>query len=165
MPFAKKATDGGFIYTPVFGGESKFGDIDRLDEGDSLLRSYGSMTYAGFKSMLYAGVTKDDPRIKAAVKWIQNNWTLEYNPGSGGSADGQYYYLHTFAKAMHAWGEDSVTDSKGVKHDWRAELIDFLAKNQKADGSWINAKSERWLEGNPVLASAYAVLALQEARK
>ncbi len=79
--FAQKATDGGFIYTPVNGGESKFGDIDRLDEGDSqLLRSYGSMTYSGFKSMLYAGLGKNDPRIKAAIKWIESNWTLEYNP-------------------------------------------------------------------------------------
>ena len=33
------------------------------------------------------------------------------------------------------------------------------------DGSFVNTKSERWLEGNPVLATSYAVLALQEARK
>ena len=31
------------------------------------LRSEGGMTYAGLKSFLYAGVSKDDPRVKAAV--------------------------------------------------------------------------------------------------
>jgi squalene-hopene/tetraprenyl-beta-curcumene cyclase len=164
LAFAKGATDGGFIYTPAGGGDSKFGTIGRM-EGGSTLRSYGSMTYSGFKSMLYAGLTEDDPRVKAAIKWISSNWTLEYNPGSGGSADGQYYYLHVFARAMGAWKHDEVTDSKGVKHDWRKELGDFLQGQQKADGSFVNAKSERWLEGNPVLATAYAVLALEEARK
>ncbi len=162
QPFAKGATDGGFIYTPAEGGESKFGDIDKL-EGGSQLRSYGSMTYAGFKSMLYAGLTQDDPRVKAAVKWIKNNWTLEYNPGSS-SFDGQYYFLHTFARAMHAWGQDTVVDAKGVKHDWRAELNANLAHSQHDDGSWINPKSPRWFEGNPILVTAYAVLSLQEAR-
>jgi squalene-hopene/tetraprenyl-beta-curcumene cyclase len=163
LPFAKGATDGGFIYTPVNGGESKFGDIDKL-EGGSQLRSYGSMTYAGFKSMLYAGLTKDDPRVKAAVKWITNNWTLEYNPGSA-SSDGQYYFYHAFAKAMTAWGQETVTDVKGVKHDWRQELLYALKSNQSPDGSWVNPKSPRWFEGNPVLVTSYVVLTLQEVRK
>lgn len=163
LPFAKKATDGGFIYSTNAGGESKFPDIT-TPEGDILKRSYGSMTYAGLKSMLYAGVTKDDIRVKSAVKWIQNNWTLEFNPGSN-SAEGQFYFYHTFAKSLNAWGEASITDSKGVKHDWRAELLNALSTTQKEDGSWVNTKAERWMEGNPVLATAYAVLALQEARK
>lgn len=162
--YAKGATDGGFVYSPANGGESKFGDVDKL-EGGSQLRSYGSMTYSGFKSLLYAGLTEEDPRVKAAIKWISSNWTLEYNPGSGASADGQYYYLHAFAKALKAYNHDEITDSKGVKHNWRAELTDFLKAAQKPDGSFVNAKSERWLEGNPVLATSYAVLALQEARK
>lgn len=164
LPFSKGANDGGFIYTPAGGGDSKFGDIDKL-EGGSTLRSYGSMTYSGFKSLLYAGLTEDDPRVKAAVKWIAGNWTLEYNPGSGASADGQYYFLHAFARAMQAYKHEEITDAKGVKHNWRNELNDFLKAQQKADGSFVNAKSERWLEGNPVLATSYAVLALQEARK
>jgi squalene-hopene/tetraprenyl-beta-curcumene cyclase len=164
LPFAKGATDGGFIYSPAGGGESKFGTINKL-EGGSTLRSYGSMTYSGFMSLLYAGLTESDPRVQAAVKWIGNNWTLEYNPGSGGSGDGQYYYLHAYSRALQAYNHDVLTDSKGVKHDWRKELNGFLQTQQKPDGSFVNAKSERWLEGNPVLATAYAVLALQEARK
>ena len=161
--FAKSATDGGFIYTPAAGGESKFGDIDKL-EGDSQLRSYGSMTYAGFKSLLYAGLTDKDPRVSAAVKWIQNNWTLEFNPGSS-SFDGQYYFYHAFARAMHAYGKDTIIDAKNVKHDWRKELNDALAASQAADGSWVNPKSPRWFEGNPILVTAYGILCLEEARK
>jgi squalene-hopene/tetraprenyl-beta-curcumene cyclase len=164
QPFAKGSTNGGFIYTPVEGGDSKFGDIDRI-EGGSELRSYGTMTYSGFKSLLYAGLGEDDPRVKAAIQWISANWTLDYNAGSGGSLDGKFYYLHAFSRAMKAYGHDEITDGKGVKHNWRNELNDTLKGLQKSDGSFVNETSPRWLEGNPVLATAYAVLALQEARK
>ena len=57
--------DGGFIYTPANGGSSNAGEYTGPD-GKRLLRSYGLMTYAGLKSMIYAGLTKDDPRVKAA---------------------------------------------------------------------------------------------------
>ena len=35
---------------------------------DGGLPGYGSMTYAGIKSMIYCGVAKDDPRIKKALR-------------------------------------------------------------------------------------------------
>lgn len=53
--------DGGFVYFPADGGGSPAGEYTGPD-GRKLLRSYGSMTYAGLKSMMYAGLTKDDPR-------------------------------------------------------------------------------------------------------
>jgi squalene-hopene/tetraprenyl-beta-curcumene cyclase len=162
LPFAKGSTDGGFIYSPAEGGMTRISDTDR--PGETGIRSYGSMTYSGLKSLLYAGLTQDDPRVKAATKWIQSNWTLEYNPGTS-NAEGQFYFYHAFAKALKAYKHDEITDTKGVKHNWRNELIDALKASQKPDGSWVNAKAERWMEGNPVLATTYAVLALQEARK
>ncbi len=163
LPFAKGATDGGFIYTPAEGGVTRISDSDR-PAGETGLRSYGSMTYSGFKSLLYAGLTEDDARVKAATKWISNNWTLDYNPGTTNS-EGLYYFYLAFGKALRAWKHDEITDSKGVKHNWRAELVDKLKTVQKEDGSWVNAKAERWMESNPVMATTYSVLALQEARK
>ena len=64
------------------------------------------MTYAGFKSLLYAGLTGDDPRVAAAIGWIQRHWTLEENPGLGGQ--GLYYYLHAMARALRASGLDEI---------------------------------------------------------
>ena len=61
------------------------------------------MTYAGLKSMIYAGVGPDDPRVKAAVKWLASSTTaLDENPGMGTA--GLYYYYQTFAKALAAMG-------------------------------------------------------------
>ena len=161
--------DGGFIYGPgnTRQGESMAGEYTAPD-GRRMLRSYGSMTYAGLKSMIYAGLTKDDPRVKAAWDWVTRNWTLDENPGmklSGPDAarSGIYYYYHTLAKALNAYDQPVITDAKGAKHDWRVELIDKLATLQKQDGSFVGEK--RWMEDNPVLVTAYMVLALEEVEK
>ena len=151
-PFAAKVNDGGFYYTVAGGGQSMAG---QTPEGG--LRSYGSMTYAGFKSMIYAGVQRDDPRVKAAYEWIQKHYTLDENPGMGPA--GMYYYYHTFAKALAAIGDEQIVDAQGKSHDWRAELAEKYIASQNADGSWVN-KTPRWLEGDPNLVTAYSLLSL-----
>jgi squalene-hopene/tetraprenyl-beta-curcumene cyclase len=152
-PQAAKINDGGFYYNPNGPGVSPAG---KSDEGG--LRSYGSMTYAGFKSMLYAGLKPDDPRVTAAIEWIGKNYTVEENPGMG--AGGLYYYYYLFAKAMDAYGVDEFKDAAQKPHAWRAELAAQLIKLQQANGSWVNDKSSRWMEGDPNLVTAYALVAL-----
>lgn len=156
-PFAAKNPDGGFYYTPAAGGSSQAG---QTPQGG--LRSYASMTYAGLKSMLYAGVDQNDPRVKAAVSWIRKHYDLDSNPGMGPA--GLYYYYHVFAKALDALGQDTFEDENGVAHNWRAELIRELASRQQTNGSWINEQSDRWLEGDANLVTAYALLALHYCR-
>jgi squalene-hopene/tetraprenyl-beta-curcumene cyclase len=50
---------GGFIYFP---GDSKSGQV-KLADGRVALRSYGSMSYAGLLSYIYAQMNKEDPRV------------------------------------------------------------------------------------------------------
>jgi squalene-hopene/tetraprenyl-beta-curcumene cyclase len=152
LPFATKNPDGGFYYTAAGGGVSQAGNLP-----DGGLRSYGSMTYAGLKSMIYAGVGPDDPRIKAAVKWLQSHYDVTSNPGMGSS--GLYYYYHTFAKALDTLGKPEFIDEKGVKHDWRRDLLGELIRRQKPDGSWVN-DDNRWMESDPNLVTGYALLTL-----
>lgn len=151
-PFAAKIDDGGFYYTPAAGGTSQAG-VD----ANGGLRSYASMTYAGLKSMIYAGVKKNDPRVKAALTWITKHYSLKDNPGMG--KQGLYYYYHTFAKTLSVLEIDELKDSSGTVHNWRGELVATLAKGQKANGSWIN-EADRWYEGDPNLVTAYGLLAL-----
>lgn len=161
--------DGGFIYGPSDKktGESMAGEYV-LPDGKRMLRSYGSMTYAGLKSFIHAGLTKDDPRVKAAWDWITKNWTLDENPGmrannSANAQSGLYYYYHTLARALNEYDQPIITDPQGNKHDWRVELIDKLASLQRPDGSWVG--EARWQENNPILTTSYVVLALQEVEK
>jgi squalene-hopene/tetraprenyl-beta-curcumene cyclase len=155
-PPAAKIQDGGFYYTIAAGGSSQAGETP-----NGGLRSYGSMTYAGLKSMIYAGVGPDDERVKAAYGWIRSHYTLDENPGMGGA--GLYYYYHTFAKALDAVGDELVEDTDGSRHDWRRELVEVLNKAQQDDGSWTNP-TVRWLEGDPNLVTGYVLLALSYCR-
>lgn len=174
MPYAEGSQQGGFIYATspnkdsMGVGESKAGMIEEtLSDGTtaSRLRAYGSVTYIGFKSYLYANLDRDDPRVTAAYDWIASNYTLEENPGIG--LDGYYYYLVTFSKAMDAWGLSEITPTTASSEaaeprDWANDLIDKLAELQNADGSF-RAVDDRWMEDNPVLITAYSLLALQHA--
>jgi squalene-hopene/tetraprenyl-beta-curcumene cyclase len=162
-PWAKKNNDGSFIYTGANGGENRRTDGEgrKTDMG-----GYGSMTYAGIKSLIYCGISKDDDRLKKAIEWIGKNYTLDANPGmpEANSQRGLFYYYHTFAKCMDALGSDTFTDAKGVKHDWRAELLAALVKRQKPDGSWSNA-TPNWMESDPALDTGYALMALSYCKK
>ncbi|MCO8122993.1 hypothetical protein NHH03_14690 [Stieleria sp. TO1_6] len=160
-PHADKENDGGFYYTPAAGGETKV--VDPQQDNGGALRSYGSMTYAGLKSMIYAGLTADDPRVAAAMDFIQKNYSLSENPGIG--QQGLYYYYHTFGKALDAAEIRVLTDASGNNHNWKRELATTLTSQQQADGSWVNDGSGRWMEGNRNLVTAYSLLALKYCRE
>jgi squalene-hopene/tetraprenyl-beta-curcumene cyclase len=145
---------GSFIYKT---NESKAGQV----EGKKTLRGYGSMTYAGLKSMIYARLDKNDPRVQAAVLWGSKNYTMDENPGMG--PQGLFYYLHTFAKANAVLGDDTITSPDGKKHLWRVDLITKLLSLQKGNGSWINEKSGRWWESIPQLTTSYALMTMEIA--
>lgn len=150
-PFAPLINDGGFYYTPAAGGESFAGK-----EPNGGLRSYASMTYAGLKSMIFAGVDKNDHRVKAAKNFLFNHYSVTSNPGMGTS--GLYYYQHTMAKALHALGESQFQTKDGPKN-WKSDLIQQLSSSQSADGSWTNS-DVRWMEGDPNLVTGYVLLTL-----
>jgi len=160
--FAQREPDGGFIYSPNAGGESKASQ--GFFEIGTPRRSYGSMTYAGFKSMLHIGVARDDARIAACLAWIRGHYTLDSNPGMPrrDSKDGLYYYYHVFARALQVWGEPVIVDTQGNKHDWRRDLCTKLLSLQKSDGSWSN-DAARWMEGDSNYVTALAVQSLQIA--
>jgi squalene-hopene/tetraprenyl-beta-curcumene cyclase len=151
---ADPANKGGFIYFP---GDSKAG-VQQLPDGKTALRSYGSMSYAGLLSLVYAQLDKNDPRVKAVVEWLSKNYTLEENPGMG--PEGLYYYYHTMAKALSAAGIDSITLKDGKKVDWRRDLAKRLLNLQNGDGYWVNPNG-RWWEKDPSLVTSYATITLE----
>lgn len=156
-PWVSKAPEdrGGFVYLP---GESKAGEGTDPDTGRTALRSYGSISYAGLLSYIYADLDKDDTRVTAVRQWLRDNYTLEENPAMG--PQGYYYYLHLMSKALTILKMDELELKDGSKVDWRRALAMRLINLQQANGSWVNANG-RWWENDPNLVTAYSVMALE----
>lgn len=132
--------DGGFVYLP---GQSLAGGT----------KSYGSMTAAGLWSLKLCGVSNDDPRVKAALKWISENYTWDENPGLDRS--GLYYYYLTLSKALiMTIGIDGEINGRR----WYDDMVIKIVSLQRPDGSWVG---KGFWEENPVLATSYAVLSMQ----
>jgi squalene-hopene/tetraprenyl-beta-curcumene cyclase len=167
---ATPGNNGGACYYP---GNSSAGYIV-LPDGKAEPRSYGSMTYALIKAYSLCGLKADDARVQAAVKWIQANWTLAENPGIdpalGEKArfQGLFYYYMVLAQALDLVGVREVTatgkDGKPETVDWRKALRAHLETLQAANGTWVNGKNERWMEGRDFLCTCYALIALEHCR-
>ena len=129
----------------------------KLPSGKVALRSYGSMSYAGLLSYIYADVKQTDPRVKAVLEWLRGNFSLEENPGMG--AQGLYYYYELMTKALTAANVDKLELADGRKIDWRRDVAMKLLNLQQKDGSWLNDNA-RWWEKDPALVTSYAVVTL-----
>lgn len=159
QPWAGKINDGSFIYTAA-------GDTRGETTNDGLKPGYGSMTYAGLKCLLVAGIGKDDPRVQGALKWLAKNYSVDTNPGmpAGSGSRGLYYYLLVMAKCLDLSGGETFVTADGVTHEWRKEIVQALLNRQRKDGSWQNDISS-WMESNPDLCTAYALLTLSYCNK
>lgn len=167
--------DGGASYYP---GNSAAGYLV-LPDGKSTPRSYGSMTYALLKSYTLAGLSRDDERVQAAVRWVREHWDLATNPGADPALgekvkyQGLFYYYMVLAQALDLVGLETVevagpANDQGARKTeavaWRKALRSQLEGMQQADGSWVNSQNGRWYEGLPVLCTCYALAALERCR-
>ena len=139
------ANDGGFIYYPGF------------SQADTT-RSYGSATYAGVLSYSWANLKKDDTRVRAVLKWIRNNYTVDENPELGQKT--VYYYYLVFAKALQAIGDPIILDAKGQRHNWREDLGRKLLSLQHPEGYWVNPVKDE-LQDNKVLVTSFTMMAIE----
>ena len=138
------SNDGGFIYEP---GSSRAGGT----------KSYGAMTFAGLKSLIFARPdSQKDPRVQAAWKWIQQNYDFNTHPGMGTTA--YFYYLQTAASALEAYGSPLVAQGD-KKRNWGSDLLVKLISLQKDSGAWQNENRKYW-EGNQVLITSRAIIAM-----
>ncbi|NLB68302.1 MAG: hypothetical protein GX804_01250 [Lentisphaerae bacterium] len=149
---------GGFIYSPA---DAKAGTAKTEGEKEKVvMQSYGSITYAGLLALVYCDLDKTDPRVRSTLDWASKHWTLDENPGVGDQ--GLYFFYNVISRSMSAVGFDSIPRDKGGEIKWAEELIVKVSSLMKEDGSWVN-KNGRFWENDPVLATAYSVLALEFA--
>lgn len=122
---------------------------------DTVLDSYGRITYAQWKSLTYADLNPRDRWVQMTARWLESHWSVEHHPGTG-SHDGHHFYLLAAARTLNTTGTTTLP--------WRADMTHYLLKTQSPSGAWTNGNSPRWLEDQPALVTAYALLTLQESR-
>ncbi len=156
---AGAAHAGGFFYNPT---DPKAG-TDTNAAGEVVFRSFGSMTYAGLLALVFADVSREDVRVRSALRWAERHWTLDENPGMG--QEGRYFFYHVLARALHATGHDLIRREDQPPIAWREQTARMLLGLQRIDpatgnGYWINENGRYW-ENDPALVTAYCLLALQ----
>jgi len=154
--------DGSLYYSTVADPAAQKVGTRKVADKESIA-GYGSMTYDGIKTYLYAGLKKDAPEVKAAVDWVRKNYSVEVHPGFPFDAAqrqhlrGLYHYYLVMSRALDALGENPFETFDGKKHDWAREIAEQLVKSVKESKMWKN-ENPAWFEGDPLLTTSYVLV-------
>jgi hypothetical protein len=158
--------DGGFFFIQEDDVRNKAGRSGRDSAGRVRFASYGSATADGLRGLLLCGLPSDHPRVRAARRWLETNFSAVSHPG-GYRSDREtvrnalyYYYCRSLAAALRADGDNSPAFGD---RQWRRALVDALVERQRRDGSWINATVDV-REDDPLVATPLAMLAIASCR-
>lgn len=131
------------------------GNLDPHERpGDMRLKNYGSITYAQLKSMIYASLSPRDPRVARLSRWLREDRHIQINPAAHG-APGLFYFSLVYARVMRAMEH---APAGNTIQSWRSRLIHLMQRLRRPGGYWENTSSDRWLEGNRIMATTYAAL-------
>jgi len=154
--------DGGFFFHPRKdhdGNKAAWSDGNERQQ----TRSYGSATADGLRLLVYSGKGPDDPDVQAAIAWLLKHQDLEKVPGfehETGQASWavglRYYYYQSLCHSLDLFPEQDARRIAGRLHQ-------ILEREQKSDGSWQNPNA-RMREDDPLIATGFAILALQKTR-
>ena len=129
-------------------------------------RGYGTMTYDGMMRLLHETPQPNDPRVDAMLDWAERGWSLDVNPGR--DTAGLFYFWQAMVKCLSVSGEEEIVPLQGgAPIRWREEYVRKLISLQHVDqekktGYWVNPDAT-YMENDPVLVTAYAMLSLEAA--
>jgi squalene-hopene/tetraprenyl-beta-curcumene cyclase len=154
--------DGSLYYSTVADPKAQKAGTKKVADKESIA-GYGSMTYDGIKTYIYAGLKKDSPEVKSAIDWVRKNYSVELHPGFPFDAAqrqhlrGLYHYYLVMSRALEAYGENPFETFDGKKHDWAREIAEQLVESVKEDKMWKN-DNPAWFEGDPLLVTSYVLV-------
>lgn len=157
----RQHADGGFAFlSDPLDQLNKAGANDPpTPDSPFVARSYGTTTADGLLALRACGFADDDPRIAAAIAWLNAHPNVDAVPGfpadevSTAMAGGLYYYYA--ASLAHAMAAYPAADFARRAPALAAELV----ARQRPDGSWTNTISTM-REDDPLVATTLALNAL-----
>jgi Prenyltransferase and squalene oxidase repeat len=156
--------DGGFFFTTTDPVRNKAGVAGMDRHGRTRYHSYGSATADGLRALLRCGLARNHPRVVAARKWLEANFSPSTNPGTFEPAresdrDATYfYYAWSVAHAFRSLGIAEI-ECDGRRIAWAEVLATELVRRQRDDGSWANRFTAS-KEDDPLVATPFAAGAL-----
>ena len=136
--------------------------LNKSKTGDGEVRSYGSATCDGLLGFRFGGI--DDNTTSATWAWIEKNTTSTKVPGfdesefqSAWPQALKFYYFQSLSRVLEFSSNEQWTS------DRRGELVATLNELQFEDGRFEN-KSALMRENDPIIATAFAVIALSQKR-
>jgi hypothetical protein len=154
-----RSGDGGFFFHPRRDHDGN--KAGWTDDSRTRPKSYGTATTDGLRAARAAGMLSTDPSVEFALQWLIDNPRLDVVPGFADDPDGQswqsglrYYYYYSLCQSL-----DWLPDEQAAR--LAEEISRILLNEQASDGSWSNRQA-RMREDDPVIATAFAVIALSE---
>ncbi len=152
--------DGGAKYLPTDHSAGSPAGTETTRDGRTIRKSYGSASCGLLAAYRWIGLEKDALPVKKVVGFLEENFTLKKNINTKDDGQqGRFGYYRALAKALSAYGEKTFAGKK-----WSQALTEELLSLQQEDGSWVNPV-DRWQEGDPALATGYALTALALAQR
>ncbi len=150
--------DGGFFASPVTLSTNKGG----IATGDSLeanyFRSYATATCDGILGLLAAGHSVNEESVQIALKWLDKNSRWDYPQGIPLDDPDQWHEVLFY---YHLSVRSQVYDAVQHPSDWRQKIIELLSMRQQEEGYFYNPMGGPNKEDDPLLATAFAVIALE----
>ncbi len=121
--------------------------------------------------MLLCGRTRDHPRVRAALSWLDHHFSASEHPGAfaprlAADRDGLYYYwAASVAQTLSLAGSGPELAPAGKPPvPWAEDLASELIDRQGPDDAWSNPVVTM-REDEPIIATSMALLALSELRR
>ncbi len=155
-PVTRTVFDGGFYASSVTVGTNK-GGFARTSIDTLFFASYATTTCDGLMALKALELDLAKPNIEAAKKWLIDHKQLELPEGIPEDSPGRwdevmkFYHLAVRAEAFKAMGHSG---------NWKTKIKTILQKEQQDNGSFFNPVGAANKEDDPLLATAFAIIAL-----
>lgn len=153
-------SDGGFYISPVVYSANKGRIVAETDSSAAYFRSYATATCDGLLALLACNPDLENPAVQKARKWLETHPSLSYDSGIPTDDPEQW---QTVLIVYHLWVRSEVYRALHWQGNWQQDILQALSPYQRADGSFANPNGARNKEDDPLLATAMAVMAWENA--